>query len=332
MAITGVQIEQALLDAIANMDRNNAFALVAVVEDERIRMQGHAVPRSTGEEDAQWDGIRIACMRQEAAFVILKRSVQDDVRLVLLTPETCKPKTRMLVAATAGQLKERSGVKFGHEHQISHARELSPLLFAHFDSAQLLTESERVHKEIAAVQARELEQAPQRVQQMMPMMMMGGGGGAAPDDAAVAALKLFADGDASAVVLAYEPPHFVAAKVAAKGASEADIVAAVPADAPRFVFLRWPGVADQIFFVYVVPVACKPKDKAPYMGAKMPLLAAVEAKCGGLKPTKRIEVDDPALLGATIKSAMEGNEAFANMPVAPEQKVTMVKGARMLMS
>jgi twinfilin-like protein len=323
-------VDADLIESIKNMDRNNAFAIIAIVEDEKVKQQGHPIPRSD-ETDVMFDAIRIACMRQEAAFVIVKTAVSEEARLVLMTSENSKPKTRMLVAATARSMKEKTGLK--SELQISNARELTPKLFEKKDQEAerqaAMSESEKIHKEIAAQQAKELQTMPQRVAMMMPGVALQ-----LADDA-VAALKELQAGDAQAVLLACEDKINVKAKLG-KGATADEIVKAIPTDAPRYLFARWPGLPNaedsekHLFFVYTVPVAASPKAKAPYMGTKMTLLSSLEDKTG-VKVTKRVEVDDPALLDKRIKESLEGNDALASMAVAPEKKITMVKGARMFM-
>lgn len=321
-------VEPELIESIKNMDRNNAFAIVAIVEDEKVKQIGHPVPRSN-ETDVMFDAIRIACMRQEAAFVIVKPSVDEEPRLVLLTSENSKPKTRMLVAATARSMKEKTGLK--SELQISHAREIAPKLFEKKDKEverqAAMSESEKVHKEIAEQQQKELAAMPQRVAMMLP------GQALQLSAESVDALKELAANNAQAVLLACEDKINLKAKLD-KGASAEDIVKAIPTDAPRYLFARWPGIEqsdEHVFFVYTVPVAASPKAKAPYVGTKTMLLNSLEEKTG-LKVTKRVEVDDPALLEKRIKESLQGNENVANMVVAPEKKITMVKGARMFMA
>lgn len=324
-------VEQELIDSIKNMDRNNAFAIVAIVEDEKVKQQGHPVPRS-GENDVMFDAIRIACMRQEAAFVILKPSVDEEPRLVLFTSENSKPKTRMLVAATAKSMKEKTGLK--HEQQISHPRELTQKLFEKKDKEverqAAMSESEKIHKEIAAVQEKELAAMPQR----MPAMMMPGVALQLSQES-LDALKELKEGNIQGLMLACEDKINLKSKFD-KGVSAADIVKAIPDDAPRFLFARWPGLegeenAELVWFIYTVPVNASPKSKAPYMGTKMPLLNTLEDKTG-VKVGKRVEVDDAKVLEKRIKEALESNDNVASMVAAPEKKITMVKGPRMFMS
>ena len=166
--------------------------------------------------------------------------------------------------------------------------------------------------------------------QRMAMMMPGQALQLSPES--VDALKELKEGNIQGAMLACEDKINLKTKFD-KGVSAADIVKAIPDDAPRYLFARWPGLVtedeeqkDIVFFIYTVPVNASPKSKAPYMGTKMTLLNSLEEKTG-LKVGKRVEVDDANLLEKRVKESLEGNEAVANMVVAPEKKISMAKGA-----
>lgn len=334
-------IDQAVIDAVSNMDRQNSFCCIAVVEGEKVVMRGMPIPRSNESDSlaSQMDAIKMACMGGgvEAAFILVKTKsgAEEPVRMILFCSERSSPKVRMLIATTSKSLRDRcaeKGVKFADvaSSQISKPMELKPSLFDEVRREAAMSESEKKNEEINAVIAEETKAAPQRVAMMTAMMP---GAAMQLNDEACAALKALAEGNISAVVIAVEPPALVCKAQVDKGANAAAIVAAIPADVPRFVFAKWPGVDDkETFFIYVVPIKAAPKEKAPYVASKPGIIAQAEgAKCGGLKVTRRVELDDPAELEKKIKAAMDGHDASEGFKVEPEKKVTMVKGPRMLL-
>ena len=266
--------------------------------------------------EADFAQLRSALAGKEAALVVL--SIDARLTLVTFTPESIKPRQRMIYAASSSRIRDHAKI-IGDTH-ISAIEELSPKLFGHKETDRVVLRSDaEVQKDkIAEMQAKELKDGPQRAHAMHSMSTTVSGD-------ALAAAKAVVASEISVAVLAMQTGSIVLESKVPK--SDSIDTVTVPADEPRFLLVR---SDDRVVLAYVVPEGCKPKIRMQYATTKASLVA--ELKNAGLSIDRSVECDSLVALPKKIEAAFTivAADDDTAQPEAPAKKAFM-KGPRMFM-
>ena len=290
-------------------------ALVVVVEKETLTTGGELM-KSSENLDADFAQIRASLAITDAALVVV--SLDGRLTLVTFTPQDIKPRQRMIYAASSSRLRDYGKI-VGDTH-ISAVDELSPKLFGHkeADRVALRSDAEVQRDNIAEMQAKDLKEAPQRAHAMHSMSTSVSGN-------AMSSVKEVVDGKHCAAVLSMKDGSIVLDSTveSAKGVD----TASVPADEPRFIFVR---SDNRSVLAYVVPEGCKPKVRMQYATTKASLVS--ELKSAGVSIDKSVECDSVSALPQRIENAFAApTEASEDSAAEAPAKKPFMKGPRMFM-
>lgn len=314
----GFKLEASLEEALGHFKVSESQrGLVIVIDGEVLKLQ-HGPTAKTSDFAQDLTDLRTVVKALPAAFTLLRVDDKKEYALVIVMPETAKPKTKMIYASSALHLRNASHLGTCAEIQIDTVDALNPKLFGQDTEEQkreLMTEKEKIKEEMA-----KLETAPQNP--------TGGsalpGVGAKLDEATLQAAKDFhakklrgfvAYIDGAAIKLEFSAPF---------DQPRAAVVSKLPADKPRYAVIHWED--DKAVLVYVCPGSCKPKERMPYASMKPGFIAQLNHV--EIKLAKNIETDDPAEVEAAVALRLAEHTEDEMKPVAPAKVAN--KGPRML--
>jgi hypothetical protein len=324
------RLTEALKDAAAAFKAaEDQRALFVVVEDETLTVASPVTTAATANLGDDFAAIRAALAGfASGAFVVL-RVPEKGITQISYTPETLKPKLRMLYAASSSHLRQEANMGIKGEAHVTSADEVTPAMYGHAESdrTELQTEKEKAKVEVAAQLAAE-QQAAAVGPKRPPMAMHGVSAPFAEDT--TAAVKAFAAGESGPLLLtinAGKTSTVELHKALPAGADVGAIAAAVPEDTPIFALVKWAG--EKVVLVYVCPAGCKPKAKMVCAASKPSLRAQAEEL--GVKVDRNVELDTAEGLEAAVAEALKDSAELAvdDKPSAPKQSAS--KGPRMFM-
>jgi hypothetical protein len=293
-------------------------ALVVVVDKETLTT-GSPLMAASANLDADFAQIRQALAGKEAAFVVL--SLDNKVTLVTFTPESLKPKMRMIYAASSSHLRQ-VGKIVGDTH-VPTIEEITPALFGHKegDRVELRTEKESAAAKIGEMLAAEESTEDKRAHAMHGLNSTVSG------DVAAAVTAVFKNENYAVVLNVAQGPSttiILDKRIESKDAGR-DLASCVPADEPRFIYSQW---EDRHILVYVVPAECKPRVRMAYAASKSSLVSQLRAT--GCTIDRSLEFSTTEHLEAQIAEALAAPLPEDPQPAAPASKPAM-KGPRMFM-